>query len=174
MQVNVFLERTFDPPLTVESMLDLSRRFAWCLDLYSVSWQRSFLSASGQQMVCWFRSIDAESTRNALRKSQADVSNLWVGTVHDGLEPAAANVLVERRFEAPVTLEEIQAREDAAAWCLHTHRVKFARTFFSLDRKRMLCLYEAPDAESVRAAQREAGMPFEAVWSFRSITPDMQ
>jgi hypothetical protein len=29
------------------------------------------------------------------------------------------------------------------------------RSFFAADRKRMLCLYHAPDAESVRLVQRD-------------------
>lgn len=29
----------------------------------------------------------------------------------------------------------------------------------------MVCIYAAPDAESVRSAQRQAGMPFETVWA---------
>ena len=60
-----------------------------------------------------------------------------------------------------------QAREDAHQWCLDTHGVSFVRTYFSQDRKRMICLYRAPDAEAVREAQRKAGMPLDAVWSFR-------
>ena len=35
-----------------------------------------------------------------------------------------------------------------------------------------MCLYRAPDAESVRIAQREAGMPVERVWSFRQFRPE--
>ena len=62
-----------------------------------------------------------------------------------------------------------QAIEDAGAWCLETHRVKFARTFFSLDRTRMICLYQAPDAEAVRMAQRQAGMPMERVWACTQV-----
>jgi hypothetical protein len=50
--------------------------------------------------------------------------------------------------------------------------VKFARTFFSADRRRMVCLYQAPDAESVRLAQREAAMPLDAVWAFERLGPD--
>jgi hypothetical protein len=45
------------------------------------------------------------------------------------------------------------------------------RTLFSTDRKRMICLYHAPDAESVRLAQRAAGMPFGEVWPFRQVLP---
>ena len=72
--------------------------------------------------------------------------------------------IVERSFEEPVSFEQIQALEDGAAWCLAEHRVTFVRTFLSADRRRMICVYTAPDAESVRASQRKAGLPFERVW----------
>jgi hypothetical protein len=37
--------------------------------------------------------------------------------------------------------------------------------------KRMLCFYEAPDAEAVRKAQREAAMPADCVWPCVAIRP---
>jgi len=54
--------------------------------------------------------------------------------------------------------------EDRGASCRVQHRVRFLRTYFSADRRRMVCCYAAPDAESVRLAQRQAGVPFERVW----------
>ena len=35
----------------------------------------------------------------------------------------------------------------------------------------MICLYEAPDAEAVRIAQRQAGMPVEQLWPAAHVTP---
>jgi hypothetical protein len=81
-----------------------------------------------------------------------------------------ALVIVERRFAAPVAFEDIQAMEDQGAWCLDAHGVTFVRTYFSQDRTRMLCLYEAPDADAVRAAQATIGMPFERVWSVGTVS----
>jgi Nickel responsive protein SCO4226-like len=144
---------------------------AQCFDLHRVRWHGSFLAAAGFDMVCWFSAVDAESIRIALRQNGVDMRRLWRGTVHYGPERVTPNVIVERSFEEPVNLEEVQAIEDASAGCLETHRVKFSRTFFSVDRKRMLCLYEAPDAESVRVAQREAAMPVDRVWAFTRIRP---
>jgi len=43
--------------------------------------------------------------------------------------------------------------------------VTFIRSYFSKDRKRMICEYEAPDAEAVRRLQRTASMPFERIWT---------
>jgi len=166
----VFLERSFPGGMTREEVLDISVRASNCFDLHRVAWHASFLSIDGRKMLCWFTGPDAESARIALRETGADTRRLWPGTVHDAPQvPPAVNVLVERSFGEPVTVEEIQALEDRGGWCLDLYRVKFARTFFSLDRKRMICIYHAPDAESVRLAQRQAGMPIDEVWAFEEI-----
>jgi hypothetical protein len=171
----VFLQRSYDPPLTDDAFGEMVHAGASCFDLYRVQWRRSFLSADGRRMICWFSAPDAESTRLALRRAGSHDATPWAGSVHDSpaadAPPAeAANVVVERSFDDPVTLEEIQAIEDAGASCLETHQVSFVRTFFSRDRKRMICLYRAPDAEAVRVAQRMAGMPVDSVWGFRLMS----
>jgi hypothetical protein len=173
---DILLERNFDPPLTPADVLAMAGadEAVQCFGLHRVSWRMSFLSMSGQQMVCWFNGPDAESVRIALRQVGADTRRLWSGRVSDapGLDAdsfSGANVMVERAFDHPVGVAEIQALEDAGAGCLQTHRVRFLRTFSALDGRRMLCLYRAPDAESVRLAQHQAGVPLERVWSFRRI-----
>jgi hypothetical protein len=171
----VFVQRSFDPPLTDEAFYESLRNATGCFGLYRVQWRQSLLSTDGRRMICWLSGPDVESTRLALRKAGSQEGAAWAGSIHDapaaGAPPAdAANVVVERSFEEPVTLEEIQAIEDAGASCLETHQVRFVRTFFSRDRKRMACLYRAPDAEAVRVAQRMAGMPVDSVWSFRLLS----
>ena len=49
------------------------------------------------------------------------------------------------------------------------HGVRFLRSYFSTDGRRMLCLYEAPDVESVRFANRQAGLPFDLAWGVRAL-----
>ena len=174
---DVFLERAFETPLTESDVFAIAEKSGWCFELHRVDWHGSFLSSDGRRMVCWFDGPDAESARLALRKADADIRVLWSGTVHDApgttqADVAAANVLVERSFDTPVTLESIQEIEDAASGCLSAHHVQFVRTFFSRDRKRMICLYRAPDAESVRVAQRQADMPVDRVWAFRRVGPE--
>ena len=78
-------------------------------------------------------------------------------------------VVVERSFPAPVAFEDIQAIEDRGSWCLEAHGVRFLKSYFSRDRRRMVCLYEAPDAESVRLAQEKAGVPFDSAWAARVV-----
>lgn len=171
MTLQIFLERAFDPPISTADVQALAWRTGWCFEMYRVDWCQSLLASDGRRMVCWFVAPDAESARAALRQADARILRLWPGTVHDAPQPARPNVLVERSFDTPVALQDVQAIEDAGAWCLEAHQVKFARTLFASDRRRMLCLYEAPDAESVRLAQRQAGMPLDDVWAFTPIEP---
>jgi hypothetical protein len=171
MTSDIFVQRNYDPPLTDDGFWQMAHDGASCLDLYRVEWQGSLLSRDGRQLFCWFRAPDAESTRLALRQAGSGEAAPWPGTIHASPDADAppletANVAVERSFEQPVTLEEIQALEDAGASCLQARDVEFVRTFFSRDRKRMVCLYRAPDAEAVREAQKKAKMPVDAVWSF--------
>ena len=175
--VDVFLERDFDPAVSPADLRAGWLRGVDCFRLHGVQWRGSLLSLDGRKLVCHFRAPDAESARIALRRNGADIRRLWPGTLHDapGLVRFAAdsaNVLVRRAFAQPVTVDEIQAREDAAAWCLEARHVKFVRSCFAADRRRMLCLYRAPDAESVREAQRHAAMPVEDVWGFAALLPD--
>jgi hypothetical protein len=162
---HVILERRFQPAISAGDVAAMAGAAFPCFDTHRVTWRDSFLAADGSRMVCWFEAPDAESARIALRESGADTRVLWPGTEHTGPGPGPARVVVERRFAAPVAVEDIQAMEDTGAWCLEAHRVTFVRTFFALDRRRMICLYHAPDAESVRLAQRQINMPVERVWA---------
>jgi len=174
---DVFMERCFDPPVTLTGLMEQFTSAINCFEIHRIGWQMSLLSTDGQRSVCRFSCPDEESLRIAVRQAGAKADSIWSGTVHlaPNVPPVVQqteNIIVTRRFEEPVTLESVQAIEDAGAWCLDAHRVKFMRTFFSRDRKRMICLYRAPDAESVRLAQRQAGMPVDQVWSFNQVRPD--
>ncbi len=78
-------------------------------------------------------------------------------------------VIVERVFPEPVTQDEIQAGEDRAAGCHEDYQVRFLKTYVARDRKRVVCVYEAPDAESVRTVQETADLPYEKLWPAKAI-----
>lgn len=171
---DMVLERNFDAPLTHAEVLAMGEESGECFGNHRVTWQQSFLAAGGRRLLCWFSGPDAESVRLALRQAGVGPHEIWRGTVHDAADAGApdwrqANVVVERLWESAVALDDIQAIEDAGAHCLETWNVKFARTLFSADRTRMACLYQAPDAEAVRMAQRQAGMPMERVWAYTPV-----
>ena len=172
----VFIEREFDPGLTAADVLAMAAESGHCFQLHGAQWHGSLLAIGGRRMLCHFTSPDAESVRIALRQSGTQQGPVWAGTVHEaplrpGADPGCSNVAVTRRWAEPVELADIQAIEDAGAWCLEAHDVQFVRTFFAADHRRMVCLYRAPDAESVRLAQTQAGMPLEHVWAFETLVP---
>jgi hypothetical protein len=169
---HILLERRFEPCLTPQDFVQIALDAADCLPLYRVEWRESLLSADGSGLLCRFEAPDAESVRQVARDDRTVARVAWVASVHDTGREGAANVVVSRQFDQPTTVEAVQAIEEAGAWCLEQRQVTFLRTFFSADGKRMLCLYRAPDAESVREAQREAGMPVERVWACRNFTPE--
>jgi hypothetical protein len=61
--------------------------------------------------------------------------------------------------------------EVRAQWCLELHNVRFVQSFVSTDRRRMICMYEAPDAEAVRIVNMTSKNPFDRVWSASRLTP---
>jgi hypothetical protein len=169
---NIILQRSFEPGLTQCDFLRMAEIADGCMDLYRAHWNESFLAEDGHRIVCRFEAPDSESIRQLSRGDGALESAAWSGTLHDGPAAGTVTVVVERSFDAPASMDELQAREDAAAWCLEQHRVQFVRSLFSADRRRMVCLYRAPDAESVRLAQAQAGMPVDRVWACRHFTQE--
>ena len=168
----IFVERRWERPLSDADIQTMIETSGGCMAAHRCDWRGSLLSADGHELVCHFSAPDAESVRMALHDAASPRGSIWAGTVHvppgltDGDE-SKANVLVTRRFVEPAVFAEIQSLEEAGVGCLYAHRVRFVRTYFSTDCRRMICLYSAPDAESVRLAQRQAGMPVEQVWAFR-------
>lgn len=169
---DILLERVFDPPLDKAAFLAMGEESLGCLDLYRTTWFESFLAEDGSRLVCHFQAPDTESIRLLTRGQPSREKRAWTGGIYGPDQEGMANVMVERSFEAPASMDELQARENAAAWCLEEYRVGFLRSFFSADSRRMLCLYRAPDAESVRRSQEQAKMPFDRVWACHNYTPN--
>src|SRR5215510_3573035 len=75
-----------------------------------------------------------------------------------------ARLILEKDFDPPLT-EELHDRESRQVDpCLEAYGARWIRSYLSSDRRRMLCEFEAPDADAVREAFRSAGMPFERAW----------
>jgi len=74
-------------------------------------------------------------------------------------------IIVERTFESPPSDDELSAAGMRERPCLELYGVAWRRSLLSSDRLRMVCQYDAPDAESVRKVQREAGNGFDRVWA---------
>lgn len=76
-----------------------------------------------------------------------------------------SRIIVERSFETPLTEAELKAVEARMAPCLDLYNVRWIRSYWSADRRRMICEYDAADVASVRNVQREAEARFERAWT---------
>jgi len=175
---HVILQRSPQPPLAFDELPTIDAQAAGCFELHGVRHVRTHLRHDGRRAMCEFEAPDAESVRIGLKQLGVEIERVWSATIHEPPDVPAApetdcgeRVVVERAFDSPVDFAEIEAIENRGAWCLQLHRVRYLQTFFSLDRRHMICLYEAPDAESVRLAQSKAGMPFERLWSAALYVP---
>ncbi len=72
--------------------------------------------------------------------------------------------VVENTFDQPLTDELHDASGKRLDSCLEAHGAKWLRSYLSSDRLRMVCHFEAPDAEAVRASYRTAQVKFEKIW----------
>jgi hypothetical protein len=76
-----------------------------------------------------------------------------------------ARIIVEQSFDPPMTAEDQEAFARRLDRCLEVRNGAWRRSAISADRRRMICEFEAPDAESVRFALRSASVPFDHVWA---------
>jgi hypothetical protein len=80
-----------------------------------------------------------------------------------------ATVLLEQRFEPPLSEEDYAKLAKRLDPCLEIRDAVWVRSYVAADRSRCICEFEAPDAESVRQACRSADVPFERVWTASAV-----
>jgi ubiquinone/menaquinone biosynthesis C-methylase UbiE len=76
-----------------------------------------------------------------------------------------ARVMMEQVFQEPFSDERYADFAKKLDSCLEVRSGAWRRSSLSIDRLRMVCEFEAPDAEAVRDAARTAGIPYERVWT---------
>lgn len=65
----------------------------------------------------------------------------------------------------PVVADDVHAMASEAGGCFSLHRVDWAESYLATAGDRLLCWYQAPDAESARMALRQLGSDMNAVWA---------
>jgi len=172
----VLVERRSEQPLTDADFVRMSAAASGCLHLHRVQWRGTQLSADGRELVCRFSAADLESVRLVLKTQGSLRAQVWACTVRDapGLtaaELAQGNVFASWRFDEAVAPEELEAIDASNAVCQRNHRVRILRSFVASDHRRVVCLCQAADAESVRLALRDAKRPVERAWAYRQYLP---
>ena len=162
----VVVERSFAEPVAFEEIQAVEDRGAWCLEAHGVRFLRTFFSRDRRRMICLYEAPDAESVRLAEEKAGVPFERAWATQAirHDGPEPDGNAIVVERLLPRP--LDEAAIRESVAsgAWCFQQYGCRIVWTYLSGEGQRCLCVFAAPDAETVRQLQRRIGMPFETAW----------
>ena len=79
--------------------------------------------------------------------------------------------LIEREFAEK--LEPSQASIDRVIDYNSDHDLRWLFSFLSADKKKMYCLFEAPDAAALFEQARALGVPADAVIEVGEINPDM-
>ncbi|HZE91284.1 MAG TPA: nickel-binding protein [Rhizobacter sp.] len=75
-----------------------------------------------------------------------------------------SRIIVERNFDTPQSDADLAKVADRERPCLGIYNVQWKRSLLAADRRRMVCEYEAADAETVRKVQREAQAAFDRIW----------
>lgn len=78
-----------------------------------------------------------------------------------------AHIVVEFEFATPISDEVIERNVGVLRPCLEVRSIRKLGSVVSADRGRGFCLFEAPDAETVRELFRTAHVPFKSVWPAR-------
>ncbi len=76
-----------------------------------------------------------------------------------------AVIMVEERFEPPIDVTQGSPIAEDVSPCLPVYDVHWLSSYIATDGSRCVCVYEAPDAESVRRAYRAAEVEFVNVWA---------
>jgi hypothetical protein len=176
----IVVERIFADAVDIPTLKIAARDPDGCLARHNAQYLYGYLGPNRRRMICVYEAPDAESVRIANRQSGMPFERAYTATVHEpplapsaaAPAPASTDVLVERTFPTPVVFDDVQAIENAGAWCLDEHGVTFLRTYFANDRRRMLCRYRAADAESVRIVNRRLRLPFDAAWPITHFRAD--
>ena len=81
-------------------------------------------------------------------------------------------IILESVFDPPVTQEEFDAMAERVSPCLDERHATWVTSYFALDRRRRICVFEAKDAEAVRQAYRSSGVKFERAWVAEQVTDE--
>jgi hypothetical protein len=162
----VVVERSFAEPVAFEEIQAKEDEGGECLEAHGVRFLRSYFSRDRRRMVCLYEAPDAESVRIAEERAGVPFDRAWAAAPlrHAGPEPDGDAVVVERVLAQPLHESAIREAVVRGSGCLEQHGCRIAWSFLSGDGLRCLCVFGAPDAESVRQAQKLSGMPWSAVW----------
>ena len=172
----VVVERKFEQPVQFKDIQALARAGSWCRNAHRVRFLKTIFSRDRRRMLCFYEAPDAEAVRLAEEEARVPFEQAWTCSHlrNDGpgeRAGAAEYVVVERLFPSPVTPDFVAHALREKGWCLDLHRAEYVESYLAADGLRMVCLFRAPDAESVRLANEQAAVPYTNVWTASMHVP---
>jgi len=166
----VVVERTFEQPVQLDDIHAFEGAGSWCLSAHRVRPLKTLVSRDQRRMLCVYEAPDAEAVRLAEGEVRAPFDRAWTcshlrNDSPGDQDPAAELIVVERLFPEPVTPEFFAKALREKGWCLDLHRAEYVEGYLATDGLRAVCVFRAPDAESVRLANDQAGVPYAKVWT---------
>lgn len=173
--VAVVVERACEKPVSLKALFRADTQGREFLDAHHTQARFHAVSASGMQTLCVYEAPDAEVLRHFTDQAGlTPASTIWAATAHAGTgdDTAMPPVLqsweaslgfVTHSFEEVVDFDAIQA-EHPASPCQMINRVRFVRSYLSLGKRRMVCLFAAPDLEAIRTASRASSLPCDGIF----------
>jgi hypothetical protein len=166
----IVVERSFAEQADMPSLAELERKVASCFEQHAVRASHSWLARDGRHAVCFYEAPDAEAVRATQRTAGLPFENVWralfvpVGS-DTSLTTARECVVVQREMPMVLSEDMVHAKRAEVADCEHRHRITPLGSYLQVGGTRVVCCFRAVDAESVRIAQRESGMPSVRTWS---------
>ena len=176
----IVVEQEFRCPGSIDDVRRIMQATERCRGLNSVTALRHYLSADGRRLIGLFDAPDAEAVRRAMRSGNAgEPQSIWAATSYAtlggaGASPSSAGrsrslVVVERTYDVPTPFEQVLPSKEILRLCFELRGVNHMASYVAQDQMRIICIDEAPDAETVRVANRHAGMHFDVAWHAADI-----
>ncbi|HMB73039.1 MAG TPA: nickel-binding protein, partial [Gammaproteobacteria bacterium] len=73
-------------------------------------------------------------------------------------------LVLERRFDPPLTRQVVVEMAQQGAWCLEQYRVDWLGSLLAADGRSMVCRFSARDAESIRQALQTLDADMHRLW----------
>jgi Protein of unknown function (DUF4242) len=172
----VIIETVSEKPLTDELLDAATQVIAPCIEARNGTWRYSMLSSDRHRMICIYDAPDAESIRDAYRRGGLAPSRAWAGYVvePEGTPPTwnkSTLKIQESTYPTGLTDEQCSQEQQHLLPYYAEYGVEWIRSYVSLDRTRMLCELNAPDAEVIRQAHLKFGFSCDRIWPAQAFGP---
>ena len=165
----VVADRVFDAPVDVEQL--------WATDSLDLQRLCTYASPDRRRTACVYagrHDVDVDALADAAGAESVWEAASWCATI--GHESTAVDddrciVVLQRYFPNGTSAQRLKEGAAKGGFCFEAHLVQPIESYIRLDGKVSMCLFAAPDAESVRNAVRILEIPVVRAWTATPVRP---